>query len=209
METSIDTDGLGKGFKLKLVSFFYMLKRTRSGCVSCCVVKEVCSLIFRWWDVPVGVFDSYDGWLSWILRQGVEYNKLNCGYGGSNWIGWEGHYTPRDAALAAEWNVNLAEYEKKYGRKFSKAYPVIVTGVLSAKCPPDLKDVRCDLEPVLVANYVSSEIIKKNSETQKRSTLAQKKQTTHCGNACQGHWYRQWLATSLTKRDHNHYCITK
>ncbi|GKD21412.1 probable DNA helicase MCM9 [Tanacetum coccineum] len=31
---------------------------------------------------------------------------------------------------------------------------VIVTGVLSAKCPPDLKDVRCDLEPVLVANYV-------------------------------------------------------
>ncbi|GKA60238.1 RNA-directed DNA polymerase, eukaryota [Tanacetum coccineum] len=33
---------------------------------SCCVVKEVCSLIFRWWDVPVGVFDSYDGWLSWV-----------------------------------------------------------------------------------------------------------------------------------------------
>ncbi|GKA57981.1 RNA-directed DNA polymerase, eukaryota, reverse transcriptase zinc-binding domain protein [Tanacetum coccineum] len=33
---------------------------------SCCVVKEVCSLIFRWWDVPVGVFDSYDGWLGWI-----------------------------------------------------------------------------------------------------------------------------------------------
>ncbi|GJX70637.1 hypothetical protein Tco_0307808 [Tanacetum coccineum] len=84
---------------------------------------------------------------------------------------------------------------------------VIVAGVTSAKCPPDLKDVRCDLEPVLVANYVSSEIIEKNSETQKRSTLAQKKQTTHCGNACQGHWCRQWLATSLTKRDHNHYCI--
>ncbi|XP_071740444.1 probable DNA helicase MCM9 [Rutidosis leptorrhynchoides] len=31
---------------------------------------------------------------------------------------------------------------------------VIVTGVLTAKWSPDLKDVRCDLEPVLVANYV-------------------------------------------------------
>ncbi|GJW80321.1 RNA-directed DNA polymerase, eukaryota, reverse transcriptase zinc-binding domain protein [Tanacetum coccineum] len=34
---------------------------------SCCVVKEVYNLIFRWWDVPVGVFDSYEGWLSWIV----------------------------------------------------------------------------------------------------------------------------------------------
>ncbi|KAK9666919.1 hypothetical protein RND81_14G220800 [Saponaria officinalis] len=31
---------------------------------------------------------------------------------------------------------------------------VIVTGVLTAKWSPDLKDVRCDLEPVLVANHV-------------------------------------------------------
>ncbi|GJT55471.1 probable DNA helicase MCM9 [Tanacetum coccineum] len=31
---------------------------------------------------------------------------------------------------------------------------VIITGVLTAKWSPDLKDVRCDLEPVLVANYV-------------------------------------------------------
>ncbi|KAL4580941.1 hypothetical protein LXL04_017147 [Taraxacum kok-saghyz] len=31
---------------------------------------------------------------------------------------------------------------------------VIVTGVLTAKWSPDLKDVRCDLEPVFVANYV-------------------------------------------------------
>ncbi|KAK1287484.1 hypothetical protein QJS10_CPB19g01377 [Acorus calamus] len=31
---------------------------------------------------------------------------------------------------------------------------VIVTGVLTAKWSPDLKDVRCDLEPVLIANYV-------------------------------------------------------
>ncbi|KAF8044179.1 hypothetical protein BT93_A2226 [Corymbia citriodora subsp. variegata] len=31
---------------------------------------------------------------------------------------------------------------------------IIVTGILTAKWSPDLKDVRCDLEPVLVANYV-------------------------------------------------------
>ncbi|KAH9608982.1 hypothetical protein KSS87_020935, partial [Heliosperma pusillum] len=31
---------------------------------------------------------------------------------------------------------------------------VIVTGVLTAKWSPDLKDVRCDLDPVLVANHV-------------------------------------------------------
>ncbi|CAO2813885.1 unnamed protein product [Amaranthus hypochondriacus] len=31
---------------------------------------------------------------------------------------------------------------------------VIVTGVLTAKWSADLKDVRCDLEPILVANYV-------------------------------------------------------
>ncbi|KAD5803254.1 hypothetical protein E3N88_14614 [Mikania micrantha] len=31
---------------------------------------------------------------------------------------------------------------------------VIVIGVLTAKWSLDLKDVRCDLEPVLVANYV-------------------------------------------------------
>ncbi|GAB2292015.1 DNA helicase mcm9 [Dionaea muscipula] len=31
---------------------------------------------------------------------------------------------------------------------------VIVTGILTAKWSPDLKDVRCDLEPVVVANHV-------------------------------------------------------
>ncbi|KAL7157116.1 hypothetical protein ABFS83_02G056000 [Erythranthe nasuta] len=31
---------------------------------------------------------------------------------------------------------------------------VIVTGVLTAKWSSDMKDVRCDLEPVLIANYV-------------------------------------------------------
>lgn len=31
---------------------------------------------------------------------------------------------------------------------------VIVTGVLSAKWSPDLKDVRCDLDPMLIANHV-------------------------------------------------------
>ncbi|KDO45015.1 hypothetical protein CISIN_1g0060512mg, partial [Citrus sinensis] len=31
---------------------------------------------------------------------------------------------------------------------------VIVTGILTAKWSPDLKDVRCDLDPVLIANHV-------------------------------------------------------
>ena len=31
---------------------------------------------------------------------------------------------------------------------------VIVTGVLSAKWSPDIKDVRCDLDPMLIANHV-------------------------------------------------------
>lgn len=31
---------------------------------------------------------------------------------------------------------------------------VVVTGVLTAKWSPDLKDVRCDLDPVLIANNV-------------------------------------------------------
>ncbi|RWW04511.1 hypothetical protein GW17_00032257, partial [Ensete ventricosum] len=31
---------------------------------------------------------------------------------------------------------------------------VIITGVLSAKWSSDLKDVRCDLDPILIANYV-------------------------------------------------------
>ena len=31
---------------------------------------------------------------------------------------------------------------------------VIVSGVLSAKWSPDLKDVRCDLDPMLIANHV-------------------------------------------------------
>ena len=31
---------------------------------------------------------------------------------------------------------------------------VIVTGVLTAKWSPELKDVRCDLDPVLMANYI-------------------------------------------------------
>lgn len=31
---------------------------------------------------------------------------------------------------------------------------VIVTGVLTAKWSSDLKDVRCDLDPVLIANHL-------------------------------------------------------
>nr|GEU90540.1 RNA-directed DNA polymerase, eukaryota [Tanacetum cinerariifolium] len=44
---------------------------------SCCMIKEVYSLIFRCWDIPVGVFDSYDGWLSWIVSLRLPHkNKL-------------------------------------------------------------------------------------------------------------------------------------
>jgi hypothetical protein len=31
---------------------------------------------------------------------------------------------------------------------------VIATGTLTAKWSPDLKDVRCDLDPILIANHV-------------------------------------------------------
>ncbi|TYK06911.1 putative DNA helicase MCM9 isoform X1 [Cucumis melo var. makuwa] len=38
--------------------------------------------------------------------------------------------------------------------KPKQEHDVIVTGVLSAKWSPDLKDVRCDLDPMLIANHV-------------------------------------------------------
>lgn len=31
---------------------------------------------------------------------------------------------------------------------------VIVTGIVTARWSPDLKDVRCDLDPVLIANHI-------------------------------------------------------
>ena len=31
---------------------------------------------------------------------------------------------------------------------------VIITGILSAKWSPDIKDVRSNLDPILLANYV-------------------------------------------------------
>jgi len=37
---------------------------------------------------------------------------------------------------------------------FLLADDVIVTGVLTAKWAPELKNVRCDLDPVLIANNV-------------------------------------------------------
>ncbi|KAG6571851.1 probable DNA helicase MCM9 isoform X2 [Cucurbita moschata] len=37
---------------------------------------------------------------------------------------------------------------------------VIVTGVLSAKWSPDIKDVRCDLDPMLIANHVRTNELK-------------------------------------------------
>lgn len=37
---------------------------------------------------------------------------------------------------------------------FLLADDVIVTGLLTAKWSPELKDVRCDLDPVLIANNV-------------------------------------------------------
>jgi len=37
---------------------------------------------------------------------------------------------------------------------YSLADDVIVSGVLTSKWAPELKDVRCDLDPVLIANNV-------------------------------------------------------
>lgn len=37
---------------------------------------------------------------------------------------------------------------------FLLADDVIVTGLLTARWSPELKDVRCDLDPVLIANNV-------------------------------------------------------
>jgi len=37
---------------------------------------------------------------------------------------------------------------------FLLADDVIVTGLLTAKWSPELKDVRCDLDPVLIANNI-------------------------------------------------------
>ncbi|GJN00307.1 hypothetical protein PR202_ga17729 [Eleusine coracana subsp. coracana] len=65
--------------------------------------------------------------------------------------------------------VKMIEYEREYMCKkcghrccycytvlndFLIYYDVIVTGILSAKWSPDIKDVRSNLDPMLVANYV-------------------------------------------------------
>ncbi|RVW70013.1 putative DNA helicase MCM9 [Vitis vinifera] len=41
---------------------------------------------------------------------------------------------------------------------------IIVTGILTAKWSSDLKDVRCDLDPVLIANHVSLKVNMDKSE---------------------------------------------
>ncbi|GKA06617.1 hypothetical protein Tco_0685841 [Tanacetum coccineum] len=44
---------------------------------SCCLARQVSRLIIRWWDVPEVVFESYEGWLSWLVNLRLPHkNKL-------------------------------------------------------------------------------------------------------------------------------------
>nr|GEX70656.1 RNA-directed DNA polymerase, eukaryota, reverse transcriptase zinc-binding domain protein [Tanacetum cinerariifolium] len=44
---------------------------------SCCLVRQVSRLIMRWWDVPEAEFESYEGWLSWLVNLRLPHkNKL-------------------------------------------------------------------------------------------------------------------------------------
>ncbi|GJW11559.1 RNA-directed DNA polymerase, eukaryota, reverse transcriptase zinc-binding domain protein [Tanacetum coccineum] len=44
---------------------------------SCCMVRQVVRLITRWWDVPYMEFESYDGWLAWLVNLRLPYkNKM-------------------------------------------------------------------------------------------------------------------------------------
>ncbi|GJW20087.1 RNA-directed DNA polymerase, eukaryota [Tanacetum coccineum] len=44
---------------------------------SCCMVRQVVRLITRWWDVPYMEFESYDGWLAWLVNLRLPYkNKI-------------------------------------------------------------------------------------------------------------------------------------
>ncbi|GKC04825.1 hypothetical protein Tco_0996435, partial [Tanacetum coccineum] len=44
---------------------------------SCCMVHQVICLISRWWGVTEVEFESYDGWLAWLVNLRLPYrNKL-------------------------------------------------------------------------------------------------------------------------------------
>ncbi|GJR00458.1 nucleotide-binding alpha-beta plait domain-containing protein [Tanacetum coccineum] len=44
---------------------------------SCCMVRQVICLISRWWGVTEVEFESYDGWLAWLVNLRLPYrNKL-------------------------------------------------------------------------------------------------------------------------------------
>ncbi|GJY36139.1 RNA-directed DNA polymerase, eukaryota, reverse transcriptase zinc-binding domain protein [Tanacetum coccineum] len=44
---------------------------------SCCMVCQVICLISRWWGVTEVEFESYDGWLAWLVNMLLPYrNKL-------------------------------------------------------------------------------------------------------------------------------------
>ncbi|GJY68998.1 RNA-directed DNA polymerase, eukaryota, partial [Tanacetum coccineum] len=44
---------------------------------SCCMVRQAVRLITRWWDVPYMEFESYDGWLAWLVNLRLPYkNKM-------------------------------------------------------------------------------------------------------------------------------------
>ncbi|GKF11917.1 RNA-directed DNA polymerase, eukaryota [Tanacetum coccineum] len=44
---------------------------------SCCMVRQAVRLITRWWDVLYMEFESYDGWLAWLVNLRLPYkNKM-------------------------------------------------------------------------------------------------------------------------------------
>nr|GFA74173.1 RNA-directed DNA polymerase, eukaryota [Tanacetum cinerariifolium] len=42
---------------------------------SCCFVRQVFRLIMRWWDVPEAEFESYAGWLDWLVNLRFQLKK--------------------------------------------------------------------------------------------------------------------------------------
>nr|GEX79120.1 RNA-directed DNA polymerase, eukaryota [Tanacetum cinerariifolium] len=42
---------------------------------SCCFVRQVFRLIMRWWDVPEADFESYVGWLDWLVNLRFQQKK--------------------------------------------------------------------------------------------------------------------------------------
>ncbi|GKA08008.1 RNA-directed DNA polymerase, eukaryota [Tanacetum coccineum] len=42
---------------------------------SCCMVRQAVRLITCWWDVPYMEFESYDGWLAWLVNLRLPYKN--------------------------------------------------------------------------------------------------------------------------------------